>query len=112
MGTHPGTWDRQEVIGFGGWPHEVIGFGDLWGPSGTIWDLWGPSGDHLGTIIRRSYRFLVIFHQNMSFLAKTALFKFRMSFSKKVSIETAHQSTKNLKKNFPYSFPRKKFPIF
>ena len=32
---------RQEVIGFGGRPHEVIGFGDLWGPSGT-------SGDHLG----------------------------------------------------------------
>ena len=34
---------RQEVIGFGGRPHEVIGFGDLWGPSGT-------PGDHLGTI--------------------------------------------------------------
>ena len=43
---------RQEVIGFGGRPHEVIGFGDLWGPSGTSGDhlgtIWGPSGDHLG----------------------------------------------------------------
>ena len=65
--------------------------GDHLGPSGT-------SGDHLGTIIRRSYRFLIIFHQNMSFSAKTALFKFRMSFFKKVSIETAHQS-KKLEKN-------------
>ena len=99
---------RQEVIGFGGRPHEVIGFGDLWGPSGTIWDLWGPSGDHLGTIIRRSYRFLVIFHQNMSFSAKTALFKFRMSFFKKVSIETAHQS-KKLEKSFPKMAVPKRF---
>ena len=92
---------RQEVIGFGGRPHEVIGFGDLWGPSGT-------SGDHLGTIIRRSYRFLVIFHQNMSFSAKTALFKFRMSFFKKVSIETAHQS-KKLEKSFPKMAVPKRF---
>ena len=37
-------------------------------------------GDHLGTIIRRSYRFSIIFNQNMSFLAKHALSKFRMSF--------------------------------
>ena len=61
-------------------PHEVIGFWDLWGPSGT-------SGDHLGTIIRRSYRCLVIFAQHIAFSAKTAFFK-------KVSIGTAHQSKK------------------
>ena len=73
--------------------------GDHLGPSGT-------SGDHLGTIIRRSYRFLVIFHQNMSFSAKTALFKFRMSFFKKVRLKP-HINQKSLKKVFQkWQFPR------
>ena len=82
----------------------------FWGPLGTIWDLWGPSGDHLGTIIRRSYRFLVIFHQDISFSAKTALFKFRVSFITRISIETAHQS-KQLEKKKSNIHVFKKFPI-
>ena len=47
----------------------------------------------------------------MSFSAKTALFKFRMSFFKKVSIETAHQSNK-LEKRYPIFMFSNKFPIF
>ena len=42
----------------------------------------------------------------MSFSAKTALFKFRMSFFKKVSIDTAHQSKKLEKKFQQMQFPR------
>ena len=43
----------------------------------------------------------------MTSLAKNALFKFRMSFFKKVSIETTHQSKKKLKKVFQkWQFPR------
>ena len=66
----------------------------FWGPLGTIWDLWGPSGDHHS----KKLSILIIFSQNMSFLAKNALSKFIMSFFTRISNETAHQS-KKLEKN-------------
>ena len=56
----------------------------------------------------------------MSFSAKTALSKSIMSFFKKMSIETAHQSTKLENKSnihvfkqqkIQYAFPKNKFPI-
>ena len=77
-------------------------------PAAWSYRFWGP----LGTIIRRSYRLLVIFNENMICLAKNAFFKFRMSFFMVISIETAwvtnklekHVSHVNfLKTSFPYS---------
>ena len=75
---------RQEVIGFGGRPHEVIGFGDLWGPSGT-------SGDHLGTIWDMDSMKLSISLRNRTFRSARI----------DPSSLPKHRRT-NLMKNYPY----------
>ena len=87
LGTPPGSYrltGRQEVIGFGGRPHEVIGFGDLWGPSGT-------SGDHLGTIWDMDSMKLSISLRNRTFRSARI----------DPSSLPKHRRT-NLMKNYPY----------
>ena len=107
---------RQEVIGFGGRPHEVIGFGDLWGPSGTIWDLWGPSGDHhskkLSIFSHFSSKY-VFFSQKHTFQILDANFPKRFRLKPHINQNNLNKmSNIHVSKNsFPYSFPQKKFPI-
>ena len=87
---------RQEVIGFGGRPHEVIGFGDLWGPSGT-------SGDHLGTIWDMDSMKLSISLRNRTFrsarIDPSSLPKHRRTNFKKSCRTTKSNIQKRVKKN-------------